>query len=61
MSTSVRALTKEEVKSKYINDLDKQKYKAKRNEADCYNWDKGRRIGTRVAKHKQRQPHWRSK
>lgn len=61
MSTSVRALTKEEVKSKYINDLDKQKYKAKRNEADLYLWDKGRMVGRKAVKHKQRQPYWRAK
>ena len=55
-----RKLTKEEVKTKYINYLNKNK-QAVKNEADCYIWEKGKRIGTRVAKHRQRQPHWRSK
>lgn len=55
-----RALTKEEVKTKYINYLYKKKQAAK-NEADLYLWDKGRMAGTKVAKHKQRQPYWRAK
>ena len=55
-----RALTKEEVKTKYINYLYKKKQAAK-NETDLYLWDKGRMAGTKVAKHKQRQPYWRAK
>lgn len=61
MSTSVRSLTKDEVVSRFINDMAKKKRVARMNEADCYNWEKGRGIGTRVAKHRQRQPNWRAK
>lgn len=57
----MRALTKEEVVSKFINDTDKKKYAAKRNEADCYLWNKGRMVGKKATKHRQRQPHWKSK
>lgn len=56
-----RVLTKAEFMSKVIKDLDKKKYEAKKNEADLYLWDKGRMAGTKVAKHKQRQPYWRAK
>lgn len=56
----MRALTKEEVKSKYINYLYKKKLETK-NQADLYLWDKGRMVGTKAVKHKQRQPYWRAK
>lgn len=55
-----RVLTKEEFMTKYLNDRDKKKQAAK-NEADLYLWDKGRMVGTKAAKHKQRQPYWRAK
>lgn len=55
-----RVLTKAEFMTKVVNDLNKKKQAAK-NEADLYVWDKGRNIGRKVAKHKQRQPHWRAK
>lgn len=61
MSTSIRTLTKEEVVSMFINDMDKKKYAAKRNEADLYLWDKGRMVGRKAVKHKQRQPYWKAK
>lgn len=61
MSTSVRALTKEEVVSRFINDMAKKKRATKTNEADLYLWDKGRMVGKKSVKHKQRQPHWKSK
>lgn len=56
-------LTKDEFMSKVINDLDKKKYEAKKNEADLYLWDKGRMVGTKSVKHRhrQRQPYWKSK
>lgn len=56
-----RALTKEEFMTRYLNDMAKKKRAAKTNEADLYLWDKGRMVGTKAVKHKQRQPHWKSK
>lgn len=56
-----RALTKEEFMTRYLNDMAKKKRAAKVNEADLYTWDKGRMVGRKAVKHKQRQPYWRAK
>ncbi|MEG3041580.1 MAG: hypothetical protein RR891_06215 [Clostridium sp.] len=56
----MRALTKSEFVDKATKHIEKNKQIVK-NEGDLYMWDKARRCGAKDARHKGRQPYYRSK
>lgn len=55
----IKVLNHDEFMLMVMRDLNKTKNK--KNEADCYLWEKARMVGKKAIKHRQRQPHWKSK